>query len=186
MVLSAIFFSSAKAEVVNEIIINGNQKISDETVIIYGDIKKNSDYNDKDLNIILKNLYETNFFENVSIDLKNNKLTINLKEYKTINLLTISGEKSNRYQKEIKKILKLREKSPFIKSFLANDISLIKKLYSSLGYNFVNVETKIKEVDNNRVDLIIEIERGSIKNFIYQIYWRQKSERKKIKRCDCQ
>ena len=160
VVLSAIFFSSAKAEVVNEIIINGNQKISDETVIIYGDIKKNSDYNDKDLNIILKNLYETNFFENVSIDLKNNKLTINLKEYKTINLLTISGEKSNRYQKEIKKILKLREKSPFIKSFLANDISLIKKLYSSLGYNFVNVETKIKEVDNNRVDLIIEIERG--------------------------
>ena len=55
VVLSAIFFSSAKAEVVNEIIINGNQKISDETVIIYGDIKKNSDYNDKDLNIILKN-----------------------------------------------------------------------------------------------------------------------------------
>ena len=46
----------------------------------------------------------------MSIDLKNNKLTINLKEYKTINLLTISGEKSNRYQKEIKKILKLREK----------------------------------------------------------------------------
>ena len=31
VVLSAIFFSSAKAEVVNEIIINGNQKISDET-----------------------------------------------------------------------------------------------------------------------------------------------------------
>ena len=160
LILVNISFSTLKAEVVNEIVINGNQKISDETIIIYGDIKKNLDYSDKDLNKILKNLYETNFFENVSINLNNNKLVINLIEYKTVNELTIIGEKSKRYKKEIKKILKLKEKNPFIKSFLADDISLIKKLYSSLGYNFVEIETKVKDVENNRINLIIDIERG--------------------------
>ena len=63
LILVNISFSTLKAEVVNEIVINGNQKISDETIIIYGDIKKNLDYSDKDLNKILKNLYETNFLK---------------------------------------------------------------------------------------------------------------------------
>ena len=83
------------------------------------------------------------------------KLVINLIEYKTINELTIIGEKSKRYKKEIKKILKLKEKNPFIKSFLADDISFIKKLYSSLGYNFVEIEKKVKDVENTN-DVINE------------------------------
>ena len=39
-------------------------------------------------------------------------------------------------------------------------MDIIKKLYSSVGYNFVKVETKINRVDNENFDLLIEIDRG--------------------------
>ena len=77
-----INFSFLRAEIVNEIIIDGNVRVSNETVLIYGEIKKGVDYQEKDINSIIKNLYSTEFFENVSVNLSNNVLRINLKEYK--------------------------------------------------------------------------------------------------------
>ena len=37
---------------------------------------------------------------------------------------------------------------------------MIKDLYSSLGYNFAKVETKVKKIDEDNFDLLIEIDRG--------------------------
>ena len=47
-----------------------------------------------------------------------------------------------------------------VKSFLARDVDLIKKLYSSVGYNFAEVEAKLKKIDENNYDLLIDINRG--------------------------
>ena len=44
-------------------------------------VQKNKDISENDLNKILNNLYSTNFFEDVKINLNNNILTISLKEY---------------------------------------------------------------------------------------------------------
>ena len=159
-----LFFLSTsliKAEVINQIEINGNKRVSDETIIIYGEIKKNANYQEKDLNKIVNNLYSTELFENVSVNIENNVLKINLVEYKSINNLSIVGEKSNRISKEIRRIIKLKEKRSFVKSYLANDIETIKKLYSSLGYNSSKAEIKIKELSDNKVDLIIDVEKGN-------------------------
>lgn len=160
--LYLINFSFLRAEIVNEIIIDGNVRVSNETVLIYGEIKKGVDYQEKDINSIIKNLYSTEFFENVSVNLSNNVLRINLKEYKTINQLELIGEKSSRIKKEIKKIIKLKEKRSYLKSYLANDIEKIKKLYASQGYNFAKVESKIRELENNRVDIILQIDKGKL------------------------
>ena len=43
------------AEVIKKILIDGNKRVSDETVIIYGDIEIETDLSEKDLNDILKN-----------------------------------------------------------------------------------------------------------------------------------
>ena len=68
--------SYAKAEVINKIEITGNTRISDETVKIYGGVEANKDYSEKDLNTILNNLNETNFFEDIKINISNNTLFI--------------------------------------------------------------------------------------------------------------
>ena len=151
--------SIAKAEIVQDIKINGNKKISDETIKIYGGVKIGQDYKDKDLDRIIKNLYGTNFFEDINVNLSNNTLTINLKEFPSINQLILIGEKNSRITNEIKKLIFLKEKQPFIRSKLSDDIELIKRLYSSLGYNSPEINTKIKEFDDT-LDLLIEIVPG--------------------------
>ncbi len=157
------FFSfKVNSEVVNKIEINGNLRVSDETVKIYGEINNNEDYSERDLNRIINNLYSTNFFEDVKLELKNNILKINLVEYPVINNLIILGEPSQKYIDQITKIISLKGKDSFIRNNLATDVEKIKKLYSSIGYNFTEVETKIRELDKNNVDLIFEISRGNI------------------------
>ena len=155
-----VFTSHLKAEIVNNIVIEGNERVNEETIKIYGDIKVNKNYNDKDLNQILLNLYETNFFEEVKVDLSNGTLTVKISEYPILNQIVLLGENSVRISREIKKIIFLKEKSSFIQTKLSEDINTIKKLYASIGYNFTNVEAKIKKVDNN-VDLVIEIDKGN-------------------------
>mgnify|MGYP001372886706 FL=1 len=153
--------SSVKAnEVINKIVINGNQRISEETIKIYGEIDKNQKINENAINLIIKNLYSTNFFEDVDVSYSNKILTINLKEYPVINQLIIIGEKSKNIKSQIIKLISLKEKRSFIKSKLSNDVEIIKTLYASIGYNFSIVEAKIKEIDNNNYDLIFEIKRG--------------------------
>ena len=116
-----------KAEIVNKIDIKGNSRVSDETVKVYGNIKDlGSNFSKKDLDKILKNLYSTNFFKEINIEIKNNTLFLELTEYPIINQLIISGEKSNNFKNQIKRIINLKEKDSFIENFLSEDINLIK------------------------------------------------------------
>ena len=79
---------SSNAEIVKKVEINGNSRISDETIKVYGQLKEpNSNYSKSDLDNILKNLYSTNFFENISLEVKNNILYIVLEEYPVVNLI---------------------------------------------------------------------------------------------------
>ena len=163
LILSTVFtliFSALNSEIVKDIKINGNKRVSTETIKLYGEIDINKDYTDKDIDKVLKNLYETDFFEDVKIEIVDNVLKVDLKEYPIVNQLIVVGEKSNRYREQIKKTIRLKEKRSFVKSYLAKDIERIKQLYSSIGYNSIKVETKIKEIDTSNFDLLFVIDRG--------------------------
>ena len=150
----------ANAEVVNKVVIKGNKRVSEETIKVYGEIKTNKDYSESDINEVLNNLYSTNFFEDVKLELKNNIFTINVKEYPVVNQLVFTGE-NKKYISEIKKLIKLKEKQSFIKSYLSQDVETIKQLYSSVGYNFSKIEIKIKNFDENKIDLLFDINKGN-------------------------
>ena len=158
-----LYFTFLNAEVVKELEINGNNRISKETIKVYGGIQNlNKNFTNQDLDKILKNLYGTNFFENVNLEIKNNILIVNLKEYPLINTLLITGEKTKKFSEEIQKIIKTKENGSFVESDLKQDIITIKNLYSSIGYNFSKIEPRIREIDENNVDLIINIDRGEV------------------------
>ena len=108
----------------------------------------------------MKNIYETGFFENVEVKYEKNILIINLKEYPIINQLVLIGEKSKKFKDEIIKIINSKQKKSLNKSNIAKDVDIIKNLYSSLGYNFAKVETKLKKINENNYDLLFEIDRG--------------------------
>ena len=97
ILLTTIFLISySKAEIVKKIEINGKKGV-DATIKIYGDIQLNKDYSEKDLNKILNNLYSTNFFENITINLSNNVLKINIEEFPTVSKLIILGEEKREF-----------------------------------------------------------------------------------------
>jgi len=162
IILLFIFLSStAIAEVINDVKINGNSRVSDETIKIYGKITLNENYDQKRLNSTLRNLFETKFFEDVNLKIDKSTLIVNVKEYPILNQLIITGEKNLRTTRELKKNITLKEKNSFIESDLFNDVEKIKNIYASLGFNNAEVTTKIKSYED-KIDLIFEIKPGNI------------------------
>ena len=159
-----LFSPNLFAEIVKKIEIKGNERISAETLKVYGELNLNKDYSTFDVNKVLKNLYNTEFFEDVKVSLKNGTLSISVKEYPTINSIDLRGEKSTKTKSKILEFLKLKEKESFIESKLANDISIIKKIYASQGFNFTTVSGKVEKFSNNRLNLVFFVEKGKKTN----------------------
>ena len=111
-ILFLLFFSvQSYSEIVKKIEIKGNERVSLETIIIFGDIIIDKDYQSSDINLLIKKLYESNFFSNISVDLENGLLSISVEENPIINTIVLNGEKAKKYQEIIKEHLTLREKT---------------------------------------------------------------------------
>ena len=148
------------SEVVKKVSIIGNERITKETIIIYGDINIGADYEIQDINLLIKKLYETKFFSNVSVELANNNLSITVKENPIINSIVFEGEKTKKFKETLITLLTLREKGSFVKNYVKSDINLIKEYYRNLGFYFVKIDAEIEELQKNRVNLVYSIEKG--------------------------
>ncbi len=151
---------TAKAEVINKVIVNNNDRISLNTIKTYGNIEIGSDYSSSDLNNILKNLYETNFFQDVSLKIEDNILLIDVIENKLIQKININGIKSKTFKEAISSNLILTDKSPFIESQVEREIIRIKSSLSYEGYYFSTVTSNIEDNLNNTINLNFDIDLG--------------------------
>ena len=165
LILFFLFINTnLSAEVVQNITVSGNDRISKETIRVYGEIELNKNYSTPEVNKILKNLYKTEFFEDVKISLANGVLNIIVKEYPVTNSIDLRPEKSTQIKKKILQLLSLQEKDSFIENKIAEDVNQIKKIYASMGFNFVNVEAKIEKFDDSRVNVVYFLEKGEKTN----------------------
>ena len=89
-----IFFNTSFAEVVKDVKVKGNERITIETIIVFGDISIGKNYESTDINSLIKKLYNTTFFSNISVDLTNNVLNIIVEENPIINSISFKGEKA--------------------------------------------------------------------------------------------
>ena len=77
IVISFFFFSKlASAEIIKKIEILGNERISDQTILMFSNVQLNDKFNLNKSNYILKELYKSNFFDNVSVKYESEILTI--------------------------------------------------------------------------------------------------------------
>ena len=56
------FSVKSYAEIVNKVEVKGNERITLETIVIFGDIAIGQNYESEDINLLIKKLYETSFF----------------------------------------------------------------------------------------------------------------------------
>ena len=154
------FFNQLKADIINNIIINNNERISLCTIKTYGKIEIGKDYSEDDLNQILKNLYETKFFKNISLKIDNQVLIIDLIENKLVQTIIIEGIKSSTIKNTILESLIIKEKAPFNESDISKDLSNIKRSLTSEGYYLSNIDSNIIENNNNTVNIVFNIDIG--------------------------
>ncbi len=158
--IALIFFTKNLYSQNADIIVSGNERYDKQTIIVYGEINPQVSYDKNDINNILKNLYSTNFFENVQITFENNDLKIDVKEYPIISKINIEGEKTNKFKELLLERISSKEKGPFIKDVLEKDISNAKSLYEFLGFNRAEIDAKFKELSNNQVEVFFFVEKG--------------------------
>ena len=160
LLLIVFFYNSVNAEIVKDVKVENNTRVSKESIIAFGNIKLGSDYKESELNEILIELYETNFFSNIKLKIEDGILIVNVEEKKIIQSVILDGIKSKENTSKILKVLKLKDKSPFDEFTAKQDVAKIKNSLNRSGYYFAKVDVKIKENNNDTLDVIFTIETG--------------------------
>ncbi len=160
--LNFFIYQSAFSEIIKNFEIKGNFRVSNETVIMFSNLKIGDNVTKNDLNEALKNLYYTDYFKDVSISLEDGYLKIALIENPIIQSVEIKGVKQNNIYEKLRDITIKLEKYPFVENQINDQVSLIKNTLKSNGYYFVDLKTSISINDNNTVDLIYDINLGEI------------------------
>ena len=160
-ILLCVFLSTtSRSEVVKEIKVNGNERISDETIKMFSTITLNQDINDDDLNKITKNLYQTNFFENIFVSINDGVLIIEVKESPVIGKLEIEGIKSKTLKENLYKKIKIKSRNSYNEFLLKEDSTTILNELKNLGYYSAKVEIFSTNQSKNIIDITYEINLG--------------------------
>ena len=152
--------SASYAVIIKDVQINNNKRITKETITTYGDIQLNKDYNQKELNNIIKKLYDTNFFKKISLTVNGQTLVLTIEENKIIQNVRVEGVKSNKIKDVILKNLFSKDKSPFLIEKVKIDENRMKTSLNNIGYYLSEVTSKILENSNDTVDLIFNVNLG--------------------------
>jgi len=151
---------NAFSEIIENIKINGNQRISNSTIKLFSNIDIGDEINSNDINRILKDLYETNFFENVNIKFINNILNISVFEYPIIQKVIYEGIKSKSLLSKIEENKLIREKASFNEFILSNEEKRILNVLRDLGYYNSLLDTSIEKIDDNTVSINFKLDIG--------------------------
>ncbi len=161
--LFAVFFLltlPSESKNFENILINGNERITNETILVFSEIPEDHLLNNKSINTILKNLYQTGFFKDVSIKLENNVLIINVLENPIIQNVFIEGIKRKKTEEAIYKVLNLKDRSAFNTALVKKDESLILNFLKNSGYYFSTISSTVEDLGTNKVNIFYNVDLG--------------------------
>ena len=115
----------AKTEEFNNILINGNDRVSDETILVFSDISNKNFLDENSINDVLIKLYDSGFFKNISIVIKNKNLIINVEENPIIQTVFIEGIKKKKLEESLYGVLTLKNRSSFNSVLVKKDVKQI-------------------------------------------------------------
>ncbi len=156
----SLFLSKVFANAINSIKIEGNDRIPDETIIMFSNVKIGEVIDSDKTNEILKNIYDTNFFKNVNVSVNGDELIISVIENQIIENIVINGIKAKKIKKALTQQLKLKSRSSYNELIISQDTNRISNQLKILGYYFSKVETKVEDIGNNKVNVVYDIELG--------------------------
>ena len=138
-----LFTTLVFSEVIKNIDISGNKRISKETILVLSSIVEGEDFDKNRINDSLKKLYQTNFFKDIKINLENGLLKISVIENPIIENIEITGIKNKTIIKTINEGIILKDRMSFTENQLENDINFIDNLLKSNGYYFADLQPSL-------------------------------------------
>lgn len=145
--------------VVTELRVEGNQRFEPSTVLSYVRLRVGDVYTQRTADEALRALYQTELFADVAIRNDGGVVTIIVKENPIINRILVEGNKSIKSDKILPEI-KLAPRQVFTRSKVRADTARIIELYKRKGRFGATVEPKMVMLDQNRVDIVYEINEG--------------------------
>lgn len=156
-----LFFSYSVLadEVIRKIIVEGNRRIEVATVISYVDLQKGDPFDQALLDRALKNLYATGLFADVSIRQQGSALVVTVLENPIINEIRFEGNKKIKSE-ALYGELQLKQRQVLTRARVLADAERLQEIYRLSGRFSAVIDPKIIRMDQNRVNLIFEINEG--------------------------
>jgi outer membrane protein insertion porin family len=146
---------------ISSIVVDGNKRISSETIIAISNIEKGASYSPSQLNSALQLIKKSTFFKTVTVSFENNVLMINVVENPTINTISFEGN-SILQDVNLSELISSRERQTLSISKIEKDSDIIASAFADTGRISAFITPVIVELTDNRVDLIFEISEGRI------------------------
>ncbi len=147
------------AATIRSITVTGNQRLEGQTILSYLRLRVGQEYNRAMLDQALKDLAATELFKDFQISDDDGALTIQVAENPVINRVILEGNKRLKEDK-IRPEIKLAPRQIFTRSKVRADVARIIELYKRQGRFAATVEPKMVSLDQNRVDVVFEINEG--------------------------
>lgn len=151
----------AQQSVIDEIRVEGSQRIEAETVRSYMVIAEGDLYDDELVDQSLKSLFATGLFGDVVISRDGNDLVVRVVENPILNRIAFEGNQKLDQEKLLEEV-RLTPRSVYTRARVQADSQRIVELYRRSGRFAATVEPKIIELPQNRVDLVFEINEGPV------------------------
>ena len=149
----------ANATTVSRIDVRGNQRMDAESVRILSNVKVGDNINSEQVNGVAKKLQASGYFSSVDVGFNDGVLKINLTEAPIINMVTVEGNDEIDTE-DLKKEIKTKERAAYDISVIGGDVQRMLTLYQRKGFFGTKINPKKIELDNNRVNVVYEINEG--------------------------
>jgi outer membrane protein insertion porin family len=146
---------------IESIRIEGNERIEQETVLSYFGVRPGDSFDPEKIDAGLKSLFATGLFRDVTIRREDGTLVISLVENPIINRIAFEGNRRID-DEDLSAELQLRPRVVFTETRVQNDVQRILDIYRRSGRFAATVEPKIIQLEQNRVDLVFEIDEGPL------------------------
>ena len=150
----------APVRTIKSLRVEGSQRIEPETVLSYTKLRVGIPYTAETLDQALKDLQASDLFVQYQIEgVETGDIVLKVRENPIINRVILEGNKALKSDK-ITKEIKLAPRQIFTRTAVRQDVSRILELYRRQGRFAAVVNPKMVNLDQNRVDVVFEINEG--------------------------
>lgn len=151
----------AFAQVLQAVHVEGNQRVEESTVRSYLGLTTGEKIQRSDLDRSLKALFATGLFADVVLEQKGSDLYVKVVENPVVNQIVFEGnDKLSR--EDLYTEISMRPRQVFTRSKVQADVARLYQIYRRSGRFAANIEPKAIQLDQNRVDLVFEIDEGDV------------------------